>query len=101
MTIDLHTVSSSSCSVHVPAALHEHHRPVVDALLNATFAGTLTEAHVCPMPSDGSLVVWSAPPEAVADVVRAYAKAAHIEVKATCTLCRASRRCPVHGEVSL
>ena len=37
----------------------------------------------------------------VADVVRAYAKAAHIEVKATCTLCRASRRCPVHGEVSL
>lgn len=24
MTIDLHTVSSSSCSVHVPAALHGH-----------------------------------------------------------------------------
>lgn len=101
MTIDLHTASSSSCSVHVPTALREHHRPVVDALLDATFAGTLSEAHVGQARSDGSLVVWSAPPEAVADVVRAYAKAAHIEVKATCTLCRASRRCPVHGEVSL
>ena len=66
MTLTLHT---ASCSVHVPAALREHQRPIVDALLDATFAGTLSEAHVGQARSDGSLVVWSAPPEAVADVV--------------------------------
>jgi hypothetical protein len=97
MTLTLHT---ASCSVHVPAALREHQRPIVDALLDATFAGTLSEAHVGQARSDGSLVVWSAPPEAVADVVRAYALAARIEVKMTCTLCQGVRHCPVHGEVS-
>ncbi len=99
--IRIHIASSSSCSVHVPASLREHHRPVADALLDAMFAGTLTEAHVWLARSDGSLVAWSAPPEAVPDVVRAYAKACGIEVETTCTLCRASRCCPVHGEVSL
>lgn len=97
MTLTLHT---ASCSVHVPAALREHQRPIVDALLDATFAGTLSEAHVGQARSDGSLVVWSAPPEAVADVVRAYARSCGVAVKTTCTLCRGSRCCPVHGEVS-
>jgi hypothetical protein len=32
VTLTLHT---ASCSVHVPAALREHQRPIVDALLDA------------------------------------------------------------------
>lgn len=98
MTIDLHTASSSSCSIHVPAALREHHRPVVDALLDAMFAGVIEHVHA--WPSSGGLVVWSGPSDAVPSVVEAYAKACGIAVKMTCTLCQGVRHCPVHGEVS-
>lgn len=95
----LHTASGSSSSLHVPAALAAHHRPVVDAALDALFAGTLDDAHPH-RASDGTLVVWLSPPEAARAVAEAYAARTGVELRATCSLCGSSARCPVHTEVA-